>query len=262
MKRIEILGASGVGKTTLFDKLCSLNEDKVFFCLPDAFKTSAKNSKQAKGLKKKILLYLLKNNLAFGNELKYSKYILYTSEKSLISKFGNNYFKSFDILYDNLKKSNSVEKRIKYLNDFISKIKDIELLEKNLINNDYVLFDEGILHKLPGINTSIFDIYSKAELKKDKAFDISAIIYCELSPDIVFKQALKRKNEGKASFSHKNLSEHELESFVNKNIESVKKAISFYEELEIPILKINTNDDLNYNFNIINDFILSLKNVN
>lgn len=248
MQRIELIGASGVGKTTLYEKLSRISlENRTYLTLKDAYKTAALNCEIPKG-HVKLFFYkkLLKSGLVKSKEWGLGKVILMdrlqgkTDKRSKYDPFSV----SFDILYHYLKDEPGpfyVEKR---MSRFLRTIDDYLLLDRGLPGDELVLVDEGITtHHYPGITDYGFQIYSTEQLKSDPVFNPSGIIFCVQSADIIFEQAIRRRKNGIKTFSHGRLNHEELRKHIEKNILKDERKIEGYRRIGVPVLEINTGED-------------------
>jgi hypothetical protein len=261
MKRIEMVGASGVGKTTLYKKFDQLPADsRSFLTLKDVYKIAALNA-DISIFQPNLFFYqkLLRYGLLKSKDLGLSNVILKSKTKNDNDRNKYNDFRvSFDILYHSLKDSDNpffVRKRIM---KFLDTIDRHLLLEKYFSGDDVVIVEEGMLHYHPGISEYGFKSYRIDQLRNDPAFNPAGIIHCVQSAEVIFNQALKRKKQGKKTFSHGSLNNEELMVFVEKSIAAVDKKVKGKIKLGIPILRINTGETADQLIKKINEFSISL----
>lgn len=265
MRRIELIGPSGVGKTTLYEKLSGIPlENRSYLTLKDAYKTAALTCEiPVSRLKLNIYQTLLKSGLVKSKEWGLGKVILLErlQEKADKRSKYNPFSVSFDILYHYLKDEPGpyyVEKR---MSRFLRTIDDYLLLARGLPGDELVLVDEGMTtHHYPGITDYGFQTYSTEELKSDPVFNPSGIVFCIQSADIIFDQAIRRKENGIKTFSHGRLKEQELQAHVEKNITKDFKKVNSFRKIGIPVLEINTGEDFEITVQKINEFDASLDN--
>jgi hypothetical protein len=129
------------------------------------------------------------------------------------------------------------------------------LLDNSLPGDDIVLVDEGMVHYHPGITEYGFKTYHSDQLKKDPAINPLGIIYCEQSAEIIFNQALRRKENGIHTFSHGPLNREELKKFIEKNISTARGKVMGYKKHGIPILHINTRERTESILEKMNEFV-------
>lgn len=262
MKRIEMVGASGVGKTTLYEKLDRIPKTKrSYLTLKDAYKTAALSCEiPVRQVKLFIYQQLLKSGLVKNKERGLGKVILieHINKKTDIRSKYDPFNISFDIMYHYLKGEPSpylVEKRMK---KFLNAVDNYLLLKQGLPGNDLVLIDEGILHSHKGITEYGFKKYNHQQLKMDPAFNADGIIHCLNTEEIVFKQALKRKEEGIKTFGQGHLNRVELREHVKKSLLINKKKVEGFREIGIPVMQIHTGEKIEVIFKKINEFYSSL----
>jgi len=262
VKRIELIGASGVGKSTLYTKLNQIpKSQRRYLVLKEAFKSAALNC-EISIKQPNIFLYqqVLKYNLFKRKEHGLGKVILQNREKGIGDDRDryNKFSVSFDILYHFLKdETNPFFIKTKLL-WFLRKVDDYLLLEKYLPGNDFVIIDEGMLHYHAGFTDYALQTYNKDQLKNDPAFNLSGIIYCIQSEKKIFEQALKRKESGVITFSHGLLSREELREYVSLNALQNKLKAKRFINHGIPLLEIDTMEDFKHITVRINDFVASL----
>ena len=264
MRRIELIGASGVGKTTLYKKLRRVTgANRMYLTLKDAYKAAALNCKIPLG-EVKLLFYqqLLRTGMVKSKERGLGKVILMEHLKGKSdqrSKY-NSFRVSFDILYHYLKNEASPFLVEKMLKTFLKAVDDYLLLEHGLPGNDIVMVDEGIIHSHIGITEYGFQEYNYQQLKMDPAFSPDGIIHCSNTEEVVFKQALKRKQEGIKTFGHGHLNRVELREAIQRSLLKNRKKAEGFMELGIPVLKINTGEKFEVISNKINKFSSCLSN--
>lgn len=262
MKRIELIGPSGVGKTTLYNYLDELSQNsRNYLTIREAYRDAALSTKiSIRYLDLLFYQFLLRYNLTLGKERGVGKVIIQALEtkKSYDHNKYNNYSVSFDILCHQLMKSKNPYLIQKEIKRFLKKVDDWMHLQTYLQDKKIVLFDEGMLHYHDGIDDFCFEKFSRDQLKADEAFRPAGIIYCTLNSDDIYAQAVRRKSEGIISFTHGQFEGKELMDFIKRNVElNFKKAIG-YKKIGIPVLEINTGDEALENAEKINEFVLSL----
>ncbi|MGF1669237.1 MAG: hypothetical protein ACFCU6_02220 [Balneolaceae bacterium] len=262
MKRIELLGPSGTGKTTLFLQICEFaQENRPFLTVREAFVKAALKenitiSKPWLLLLQKIMKYGFFKSKVYG----ISKHIFqkYYSRQNDTHDLHQNYYVSFNILYQVYKKDLNPSHVMKRLKIFMSKVEEIDFLERNLPNNQMVLFDEGVLHHHFGVTTYGFDTFTEQELNSDKVLQPGGIIYCELSEEGIFQRAMQRKLNGVKTYSQGHLEGEDLRERIRITIKSNEQKIASFKKRNIPVLHINTEKPIEYNISKIVRFTRNL----
>lgn len=261
MKRIELIGLSGVGKTTLYNKIVNIPVDnRPYLTLKEAYKKGALN--QDISLKQmKLWLYqiVLKFNLYESKAWGIGKTILHSVKKEHVKrKDFEPFIVSYLILLNFLKDSNDYGLVYKRVTSFLKKIEEYMILKSSLTNNIPVLVDEGVVHKHPGITQYGLKNYSAADLHDDFTFNPAGLINCEQTEDVIFQQAMKRKKNGIHTFTHGSMNRTELKNHIKKSMKRYKKKVSYFEEIGVPILHIDTGDAFEKNVQKINSFTQSI----
>jgi hypothetical protein len=263
MKRIEIMGPSCVGKSTLHDKLSEIAvKDRPYMTLKDAFKHAAIHKEVSL---KNLDLWTYKQFLKFGlfksKSRGLGKTVIYNlwnkSERDNIDNY-KPFTISNNTLLEHLKSYKDIYKSCRHLKRFKKRIDRYLMLNRHLPEECFVLIDEGILHYHPGITEYAIETYTSDDLQKDVAFNPAGIISCEQSAEIVYKQALERKKKGIRTFAHDNLNNEELRKHVKGSVERYKEKIKRLEDYNIPVLHINTKGQMDSIIAKIDDFVLGL----
>jgi len=266
MKRVEIIGPSGVGKSRLYGQLSDLpKESRSYLTLGEAYKEGAVACNISV---KKTRLYfyqaLLRSGVVRKKEWGLGKVILLNNRIPSINdrnKF-NSVSVSFDILMEYLKcekRPYYVEKRV---SRFLNKVNEYLLLEESLPGDEIVLIDEGMTtHHYPGITEFGFQNYDMNELRSDPVFSPLGIIYCTQAAEVIFEQAVKRRESGIKTFSHGHLNGTQLRKHIEMNIKKDEQKAESFKVLGVPVLEVNTGQDFIFNSDKIDDFIKGIGEV-
>ena len=255
LNRIELIGASGVGKTTLYEKLKTISDSsEVYMTFERACKLAALNSSISLS-RLDLFCYqkLLKYGLIKRKHIGLSRVILNDQINDMAKdRFMYNGFNvSFKILCHFLQEKdnpfypfyldNPFHVR-KTINKFLQIADNLIIINKLFTGNDMVIMDEGILHYHPGITDYGFKNFSPEQLKSDPVFTPFGIISCEQPVENIFEQAMKRRKEGIQNFVHRLLNEDELFEFIKTNVEFANKKVESLKNLGIPCLHVNTGE--------------------
>jgi|SRR5690554_3048660 len=214
---IEFIGASAVGKTTLYRKLNKKYIRKWLDIRQFAALNSHKNIEELIGPS------------SFYHDLANSK-ISITVENSVKST-GYDKLKSFYL-------ASNAMKQDAYINYFNKK--HTILSEEGLLQ----FYSEGVIKLFNENREKLIDLLNRR-----------AIIYCYASPEIIVQRVLLRKEKtGHLWQGHKVSSEDELLRAVKRTLDEKEKLINIVKEF-VPVLKINTAQSTASNLKEIHSFI-------
>jgi|GEM_PF-1378843 len=263
MRRVDLVGASGVGKTTLYNYLDTIPPgERGYLTIREAYRDAALSQKISFRHADLLLFQLLlKSNATFGKERGIGTVIIRALERKRPADRNkyNDYSVSFEILCDHLRKYRNPYLLRKRIRDFLKKADSWIHMQTYLQDKRLVIIDECILHYHSGIGEYGFENYSREQLAADEAFRPAGIINCTLNAENVYKQAVKRKEEGVFTFGHGHLEGEALKKLIKKNIEQNLEKVSGLKEIGVPVLEVNTGDSPNENAEKIKKFILSLQ---
>jgi len=131
-----------------------------------------------------------------------------------------------------------------------------------LYNRNYtIISEEGLFHNFGNEIVSLLnsgDEVSVKELMRNRA-----VVYCYSTPEIIAHQIIKRYNEtGKLLPQHKTDSFETLIEFQKEALINKERFIETLKSFNIPVLMINTSDDIESNAKKVNAFISSLQKKN
>lgn len=218
---IEFLGVSGVGKSYIYKEIS--NNQSNFWSIED-FKKNINNCNEQK----------LLDNLSFYQNLAKTQW---------------KYIDNLDIL--------NVEKfRIAHWN-YKTLLDDALIFLYN--TNSVIISDEGILHNF---QHALLKISTESPNLFEDFIKKRAVVYCFSPTDIIVDQILKRKEiTGRVIAHHKGKSKEELEEIVKIDLEKKEEFSEFLINSGIPLLRINTQDCLEFNSNKLNEFIFQLNSI-
>jgi len=256
---IHLVGASGVGKSTLFKSIMKDRSDNNFKTI-DEIKMDIVKENKFKDLStlNKIIYILLQINILPNKNNKFANRIIRNISRRVdLEKYNC----LFELLLKKLEQDNSLEyyNKAKLIKFYLKKvIYDYGILEYNN-TVDKVLFEDGIIHNNRGF--SDFDLFKQVKRKyPNKVENIipNAIIYCELSLKENIKRRKKRIKEGNGTFVERDLNEDQITLICKSSLESSKRKIEIMEKEGVRILKLNMKDDLKYNTEKAIEFIKSI----
>jgi len=264
MKRIEIVGTSGVGKSTLYKSIISNREsDELLMSSKEAkYYISKEILRRDKsylryffllGIKLPIIDTKIVNKIPrveYKNLLWYSNNELCDFIHTLLTINSFNPNESLRILY-----------RYSWL---LSKLGEAAVFDRYLPNH-YVLIDEPIFHKLT--NTIIlYDGKENIESIAGSIFSKSplpyAIIHLDTDPSLIYEQFCKRENKkDEWTFGFRGYDEDELYDRIIKSLCIVRTGVRIMKERGVKVVEINASDSDELKIGYINVFLDQIINI-
>jgi len=262
MKRIEFIGASGVGKTTLFKSLLKERNFNDSWLTPEEARINVVKGlshSQISSKRKLIKYYLIRFNLFQGKHKAYALDVLKQYEKEVFDNVLKDYNCLLQLKLDSLVNNDNIEPYRKARSvEFYLKVlmHDVAFLDYFNVN-DIIVYHDGIIHNNSGI-TKLNDI--KANQKYDKLYEKilpTGIICCKLSLDENYRRRKHRiaTNKNRGTFIERGLSDEDLYDLCKRSLDSVERKAETLKSFGIPVLDINTAVNHKYNALMILEFI-------
>ncbi|PTT04040.1 hypothetical protein DBR11_00725 [Pedobacter sp. HMWF019] len=256
MKRVELLGPSGVGKTLLYHRVSSQFQYRRFLNIEEACLKAAL-AKQPVFPSMKYLFYLLLKSGCFKWKRQgLAHHLLLDEEGSGVAREG--YWLSFKTLEAYLLQEKDAAVVKKRLENFVRNVQRNRVLDKRLERDDLVFFDEGLLHHHHGFEPELFHCYTPEEIQTDQGLQIDGIVLCDLSFGKNMERILTRKKQGIRTFSHGHLNGVALENYVFQARLEYQLKVEVLKKIGVRILRLNMEDDLRDNAERIGLFINNL----
>jgi thymidylate kinase len=260
MKKIEFIGASGVGKTTFYKELLALNKKNRIWKTPAEARIKIAKDMDIKDLKglKKLYLLCLKLNIFPSRHSIFASFVLnnYMNEKTY-----NEIYKYDDLISLMLKAINDDNeteafRKCKFIAFYINLIIHDVLALEDLRENELIVYDDGIVHNISGlVIEERFNMMTKKNHNILKYIFPQGVIFCELTVEENIKRRKKRIADGKGTFLENNISHEKIVQICRRSIDYANKKIILLEKFNIPVLKINMNDPVRENARLVNEFI-------
>jgi hypothetical protein len=261
VKKIEFIGASGVGKSTIFSELLKCRAKSELWKTPSEARIELAKKLPLKSNKTNLdtlLLLCLKLNLIPNRHSKMAFRALQKYEKDKIYKSMYRYNDLIDLMLKTTINNSEIEpyRKGKFIEFYMNLLMRDVLFLEDLSENNSIVYDDGIIH-----NTSGFASEDNIHLMIQKNPNIltevfpQGVIFCELDMDENYKRRKKRINEGEATVFEKNVNDEDLKGNCEREIENSNKKIILLEKYNIPVLKINMKNPTNKNIDTIRKFI-------
>ncbi|MGE5627298.1 MAG: hypothetical protein ACM3X7_04180 [Solirubrobacterales bacterium] len=263
MKKIEFIGASGVGKTTLFKEMLLFTENRIWKTPSEARIEIARNMKfdNFKGLKLLRLLCLkldiLKN--------KHSNMAIDVLDKYMAQLESENIYKYNEIIdlmlkalfndydFDAYRKAEF----IKFYMDMLKK--DIIALEFSDYNN-FVVYEDGILHNSIGLDNEKYFNYMVH--KNPGILEIiipKGVVFCQLSLEENIARRNKRINSGFGTILENNYSQETILEICMRDLDEANSKVDLIKKYGVPILNIDTSKPIKDNVKKVDSFISNIQ---
>lgn len=258
MKRIDFLGAPGVGKTTLCNLILRNHTD---LCMSEnkallmASKEYCKTLSKLHFLAINTALRIPNLNTVMLNSIlnKVNKECLksiYIDNKTFLEKVNNTYCSSNNPFG---------HRKISGLRSFLRKMEYWEFIKQNKIDGKYILSDESISQK-------IFGIYGVRALDTNDKFHIEeyfksmplpfALITVVSDHKNVFENIKKRYKETNIIIpGHKNIDDDTLKKRIECGLYISEKGHEILKERNANVIKVDSRNPMKENIKLIMDFL-------
>ena len=265
MRKITFIGASGVGKSTLYKSLVKARTDKDLWSTPDE-----ERLKLAKLIKsdfpkpnyKTLMVFLLKMGVFKNSRKNIVSELLWKKEKEAFLKGFGPYEGLLEIMlryYDEAAPGNA-SKKIRMLSLYLDiLIKDVILLEQNGCKK-MVVYDDGIFHNNYGLvmPNSLKEAMSKYP-EMATVVNPAAIVHCNISLEENMARRQHRIEKGRGTFMEVGLDQQALLDLSRDSLKAAAEKVQQFREVGIPILELNMSDDLKVNVEKMLHFIRQIQ---
>ncbi len=258
MKRIDFVGAPGVGKSTFYKALIKeRGQTFKFLTLKEAQSEVMKNSfRKDLGL----FCFFFSSFLMSISLLKKIRSILV---KEIFQKYENLFLRDekYNIGLDcfvNLVSMSTLPPKIKLLRYAYMKetLQNVIFLEKFLTPAIPVLFEESLTHRLISVGPW------KSEKEKNFLCDLyhlvkgaECLIFLDAKDDVVIKRIKQRKQMNKV---HQGMSKNQLERDIKKSLVATRQLIDFVEQKGVRVIKIDAQRPISEGINVLKKEMPSL----
>lgn len=259
MQRIDFIGASGVGKTSLFNELISRRSETEKWMTIDEAKLI-------------ITLHLVINNFNdvkhkfFAPLLKFKylnfifayvyKNTVHSYLMELLRKNKEQYSEFLEILLKNavIKEEEPLYKLLNVV-WFYNIFENVILIEQSPIEG-VVIFDESLSHKLCSLSNSFTGIDDIAIMEFSTIPPPLAIIHCHLDPIETLQRLKQRQRENnKLILKHYNLNDDQLLESIKARKHYAQIGAQVMKDRGVKVIDIDMNDDTQQNLKKVINFL-------
>jgi hypothetical protein len=265
MKKIELIGTSAAGKTTLLKQMLLEGNDTKEWVTPEKARIEIAMKQKYTLIKDGVVPFIGYN--AYYLCKREPHFLASTLEQLLINKYTDavletcvaDYKCLFELLLDSwstktihIKPYNMIH-FCRYYESIL--IKDVAFLD--FFNYDgTIIYEDGIIHNNIGIvNDSSYEKLLKLSPEKRKKIIPSGIIYCNISLEENILRRQKRMASGQITSFELNLNEDELIQLCKEGCVNVSRKAKLMHDLGVPVLELNMSKNNEDNISQIISFI-------
>lgn len=250
MKWIEVIGTSGVGKTTFVKTLAKFSgQERDWLMLNEALIDLARTSSNRNALHFFLKIYLSQNLTQNSKrdiaDILFKKKKAYLDKSNLFSTYFDSYLKYY---YKNRDSSSEKVYRIALYKSIVENL-------CAFIQAGYsrpVVLDEGLINHHPNLLDHNWD--------ETKIFP-SGLVFCHLNPDEIFERVKKREQKrGRPSPLHREMDNKKLKEDIMTKMENLKDKREKLISQGIPYIDINLKDINHSKLRTASEFINKIKN--
>lgn len=248
MKRIELIGAQGTGKTTLLQSIATMRNNKDNWVLPEEARLQiAKSLIRLKNNKKrhsKLFNIILKTNINNKINNRVANKILGWWKDEVYSSTLREYEGLLKIHVDEIINGPIWHdmlsiKKITLLNMYLNMVYVDAAIFDYFNYKKLVVLDDGIIHNNFGITESeryqyVLDNYPKYKNKINPA----GVIYCKLNAEKTFLRSKNRISKI-GTIESRALSDNELMTFCENRVLYSAKQAEIMNSQKIPVFEVN-----------------------
>lgn len=261
MRKIEFIGASGTGKSTLFEEVLKNRGEEDTWITPTEGRiqiVKKMSSGQYHSPLYKIMLTVIKLNLFKKNHSAIATFLLKKSKKERLALQLQEYDPLIKIFLQGMMMDLHMEsyRKGQFIRFYLNLIETDLLLLEDIVPEQLIVYDDGIIHNTEGItNEKFFNEMVQSNSKILEKILPDGVVFCELSEIENYKRRKSRIVQGKGTMIENNLSDQQLKDLCHTSMEESKETIAILEAFSIPVLRINMDDDFEKNIDIVNEFI-------
>lgn len=258
IKRIELIGPSGVGKSTFYKNILFQRKPEYnWLSIEEVIQEYSRKTININELPIRLQLYIkIGIKTKFYNEWFYRHFIkMYKTQ--IINENISNYSVLLDILIKDFADNEEIHpfNKLKMFNFYLRRLEELALVN-HLGNKQKVLFDDGVIHNNSGLSIPLY--FQMLKHSDKRILDLilpAAVVYCNLPLEENLKRRQNRIDSGKGTFLEKDLDLESLKKLTIHSNKKVKEKIQNIEDYGIPILCLNMEDSLEKKNSEVNNFI-------
>ena len=257
MNRIEFIGSSCVGKSTLFAEVLHMrNKDDLWSYPLEAQLNIIKQMQRGrfsfsrKGL---IVLGLLKSQHA-----KWAKEILDNHKEQALMQYADAYDGLIKLYMEHILNDKEVSsiRKLQLLNLYYNRVVFDLIILAYFSPGTLSVYDDGVM----AINSGILDVkeFKSIALGSQAIKEVvmpTAIVYCKLSLEATFERMKKRINEGKGNYAIRRMTDLEISETCKKGLQAADGIFKVLNALRVPSIEVNMEEDISINAHKVSEYI-------
>lgn len=263
VKRIELIGAPSVGKTTNLAEVLKLRKKEDLWITAEEAKIKiATYPGQTKGRLGRIFQFFLKTGQFPKWHRRMASYILEKQYDPVFYRLEKQYDGIATLFVNDLFQDswlNSIQKLRLFHQYYNLLMKSVMILD-NFQLNDLVIYDEGIFsHNLSFCSDEKTKEFFVKNLNNTSIVPVG-FIYCYMKePEKYFHRRRQRIKNGKRRTKDALLNDIQLRELCRKSFNNAEQQMEVLRNHNIPILKINTDKPAEQNADSVYQFIRSFQ---
>lgn len=166
------------------------------------------------------------------------------------------YQKILERKYQIINKDYELEELLEFMNFYFRNIKE-DIIAHAYNENYTIVMEDGLVHNFAD---SIFDLHKEKQIDLSRLIKNRAVIYCYNTPEEIAKRIMSRQKEiDELRPQHRKISTdeliHEQQLELSKNREYIETLL----DNGVPVLEVDTSDDVTENAGKVNRFIEELQ---
>lgn len=263
MKKIEFIGASGVGKTTLFNDILKNRSEHASWITPTEARIQLAKTGQIdvpKFSMHGVMQTFLKLNVFKKRHAFLSDHVLRNLETKVLLESMSQYNDIIDLSLKEIAMDENVEpyKKVSFIDFYMNLIlHDILTIEK-FSDHSLIVYDDGLIHNSYAVNdeSKFHLMLEKNPALIEKVLPQGAV-FCELSVEDNLARRKSRISKGRGHLLEIQQNDENLYKFCEESIHISNQIITIFEKYGIPVLRLNMNDSNEKNIALFNQFIES-----
>ncbi len=263
MKRIEFIGGSGVGKSTLFQEVARHKKRQDAWLTAEEARIYLARTIAVDKTALRLAQLYLKTNMTRTKRLReyLTSKILSRSSRDIFDSIHDKYLDVADAYlepmyeYDEINSVRKISLTADYYHRFLS---EIMLLDYHPLNK-VVVFDDGLIHNTSGFSQAErFRTILANHTSHGTSVIPVGIVYCNMNENSYLQRRRDRIRQGRGTALERTLNDDQLQRSCFQFLKSSQGKINVLRNYGIPVLEIDMEDPITVNARPVYEFINDL----